>query len=199
MSYLSGVSDVRGFVMADLAACRSRLHESHLRADAIVRFCAEIHDQEGDEWATQPWGYAHSLMGRIVVEKWPVDLDDASIDTNIKRDLRLQAAMRLFVEAPQADQPIAAAFLELIHERLVDRPEWHNEGRNESRQDSARRAANARHAKPDGSRAKQAAIRSAWASGRYTSRDRCAEEECGALNMSLSAARRALRNTPNPV
>jgi hypothetical protein len=68
----------------------------------------------------------------------------------------------------------------------------------EKRRGAARRAANSLHDKPDGSRAKQNAIRQAWASGKYTSRDRCAEEECGALNMSLSAARKALRNTRDP-
>lgn len=62
----------------------------------------------------------------------------------------------------------------------------------------ASRAANAMHDKPDGSRARQKAIQRAWASGKYTSRDRCAEEECAALDMSFAAARRALRNTPDP-
>ena len=68
----------------------------------------------------------------------------------------------------------------------------------EKQQRSARHAANSRHDKPDGSRAKQNAIRQAWASGKYSSRDRCAEEECAALDMSLSTARKALRNTPDP-
>lgn len=61
-----------------------------------------------------------------------------------------------------------------------------------------RRAAEVRHNKPGGSREKQARIREIWASGKYTSRDRCAEEEGRALGMSFSAARRALRNTPDP-
>lgn len=60
------------------------------------------------------------------------------------------------------------------------------------------RMANARHAKPGGSRDKQDQIRAIWATGKYTNRDRCAEEECGALDMSFSAARKALRNTPDP-
>ena len=69
-------------------------------------------------------------------------------------------------------------------------PEW--------RTATARKAANARHDKPGGSREKQEAIRTIWASGKYTTRDRCAEEECAALDMSFSAARKALRNTPDP-
>ncbi|MGF6777832.1 hypothetical protein [Paraburkholderia sp. GAS334] len=65
--------------------------------------------------------------------------------------------------------------------------------------ESARRAANARHEKPGGSREKRETIRTIWASGKYTSRDICAEQECGALGMSYSTARRALRNTPDPI
>jgi len=61
-----------------------------------------------------------------------------------------------------------------------------------------RNAANALHNKPGGSREKQASIREAWASGKYNSRDICAEQECAALKMSFSAARKALRGTPKP-
>ncbi len=59
-------------------------------------------------------------------------------------------------------------------------------------------AADARHSKEGGSRDMQASIREIWATGKYTSRDLCAEEECGALGVSFSAARRALRNTDDP-
>ncbi len=59
-------------------------------------------------------------------------------------------------------------------------------------------AADALHSKPNGSRAKQELIRAIWAGGTFTSRDRCAEEQCAALGMSFSSARRALRNTPDP-
>jgi hypothetical protein len=59
-------------------------------------------------------------------------------------------------------------------------------------------AANALHDKPGGSREKIAAIRDLWTSGKYLSRDLCAEQECAYLNMSLSAARKALRNIPKP-
>ncbi|ABM37948.1 hypothetical protein [Polaromonas naphthalenivorans] len=59
-------------------------------------------------------------------------------------------------------------------------------------------AADALHSKPGNSRDKQEAIRAAWASGKYSSRDLCAEQECAALNMAPGTARRALRNTPEP-
>lgn len=66
------------------------------------------------------------------------------------------------------------------------------------RQQIARNAANVRHNKPGGSRDKRLKIRKLWATGKYSSRDRCAEEECAALDMSFSVARKALRNTPDP-
>lgn len=59
-------------------------------------------------------------------------------------------------------------------------------------------AADTRHSKPGGSRDKRENIRTIWASGKYTSRDLCAEQECSALGMSFSVARKALRNTPDP-
>jgi hypothetical protein len=68
----------------------------------------------------------------------------------------------------------------------------------EGRKEQARQAANAKHDKPGGAREKAEAIRALWATGKFSSRDRCAEEECAAAGMSFAAARRALRNTPEP-
>lgn len=67
-------------------------------------------------------------------------------------------------------------------------------GRDIDRSKRAKRAADVRHSKPGGAREKTDEIRRIWASGKYTSKDRCAEEECGALNISFSSARKALRN-----
>lgn len=72
-------------------------------------------------------------------------------------------------------------------ELIVGSPEW--------RKKNAQAAANAKHDLPGGSRNKQRKIREIWASGKYSSRDRCAEEECAALDMSFAAARNALKNT----
>lgn len=58
----------------------------------------------------------------------------------------------------------------------------------------ARNSANARHSKPGGAREKQQKIREIWASGKYTAKDICAEQESAGLGMSFSAARKALRN-----
>lgn len=42
-------------------------------------------------------------------------------------------------------------------------------------------------------------IKTMWATGKYTSRDICAEQECADLNISFSTARKALRCTPEPL
>ncbi len=67
-----------------------------------------------------------------------------------------------------------------------------------ARSNAARKAADVLHDRPGGNREKQAVIKSIWASGKYSSRDVCAEQECAALNMSFSTARKALRGTPSP-
>ncbi len=63
---------------------------------------------------------------------------------------------------------------------------------------SGRAGAEAKHSAPGGSRDKREKIKEIWATGKFTSRDICAEQECAALDMSFSAARKALRNTPKP-
>ena len=57
------------------------------------------------------------------------------------------------------------------------------------------RAGKARHRTTDEAKAE---LRRIWASGKYGTRDLCAEEEYQALGISHSTARRALRNAPNP-
>jgi len=65
--------------------------------------------------------------------------------------------------------------------------------------EAARRAADARHNKPGGSRDLGNKIRGIWATGNFSSRDVCAEQEWQGLGFgSFSAARKALRNTPDP-
>ncbi len=71
-------------------------------------------------------------------------------------------------------------------------------GSSEWFKETARAAANLKHDLPGGSRDKQRQIRELWASGKYSTRDLCAEQECAALGMSFKAARKALFNTPAP-
>ncbi len=67
-----------------------------------------------------------------------------------------------------------------------------------SHSDIAVKASNAYHNGPNGFRAKRVKIQEIWASGKYSSRDICAEQESSAIGMSFSTARKALRRTPNP-
>lgn len=62
----------------------------------------------------------------------------------------------------------------------------------------AKENANLRHNKPGGSRDNQAKIRKLWASGKYKTRDDCAERGGKILGLKFSTARKALRNTPTP-
>jgi len=71
-------------------------------------------------------------------------------------------------------------------------------GSSEWRKQTARTAANALHDQPGGSREKQRQIREIWATGKYSTRDICAEQECARLDISFSTARKSLRNTPTP-
>lgn len=62
----------------------------------------------------------------------------------------------------------------------------------------ARKAVRSRHKNPKGrtqevAKAKAQVIEE-WKTGRYSDKDRCAEEMCGALGISFSTARKALRN-----
>jgi len=71
-------------------------------------------------------------------------------------------------------------------------------GTPEHRKAVARNAALALHSKPGGNHDKATKAREEWASGKYKSRDGCAEEICESLGWSFSATRKALRNTPAP-
>lgn len=68
----------------------------------------------------------------------------------------------------------------------------------EFRSEISSNAAHALHSKPGGSWEKRQLIRDAWASGKFSTRIGCAEEESGAIGMSLSKAIKDLRNTPEP-
>jgi hypothetical protein len=61
-----------------------------------------------------------------------------------------------------------------------------------------RERVNKRHDAKGGSRDKANRMREIWATGKYTSRDICAEQECAGLGMSFSTARKVLRNAPGP-
>lgn len=64
----------------------------------------------------------------------------------------------------------------------------------QARSELARHAANVRHSQKNGAKEKHAKLIEMWRSGKYASKNVCAEEECAALGMSYAAARKALIN-----
>ncbi len=69
-------------------------------------------------------------------------------------------------------------------------PDWWSE--------RGRAAANARHDLPGGARDLKEQMLNIWASGKYSTKNNCAEQECDALGLSFKAARNALINAPTP-
>ena len=70
--------------------------------------------------------------------------------------------------------------------------------RAEAAKSRAKKAAEARHGKEGGTRDKARKLLEIWASGKYRTRELCAEEEARALGMSFSTARKVLQNAPRP-
>lgn len=147
------------------------------------------------EWAERK----HSILTQIT--EWeavatPTALDLAQKETRLaelQQELTVIEA-EVFVAATEhntADQPEAIPIVNAEKEPEVGAPEW--------RSRNARNAANARHEQPGGSRDKRSQMLLIWATGKYSSRDLCAEQECAALDMSFSAARKALINAPDPI
>lgn len=59
-------------------------------------------------------------------------------------------------------------------------------------------AADAKHARPGGSRDKREQLLTIWRIGKYDTKTRCAEEESGAIGIAYSTALKILRNVPKP-
>jgi hypothetical protein len=103
--------------------------------------------------------------------------------------------MRNFFELRPIDGLTLLAVMALLDEKSQERARTMC---GHARSENARAAAHARHRQPGGSVAKQHKIREIWASGKYKSRDKCAKDECDAIGMSFSTARKALRGMPEP-
>lgn len=180
--------------------------ENYLAAMAGCWFSAEDIErfEPGDRFIT----------GAALVARWMEPLGEGVGDfvrTKIEEsrliDLHPTYGGTQATTADEAFPPLEQGLFVLAHVQAVEADDfgWTESpplvppvGSAKWRAQSAKAAADARHARPGGSRDKQAQMREAWASGKYTSRDRCAEEECAALDMSYSAARKALRNTADP-
>ena len=68
----------------------------------------------------------------------------------------------------------------------------------EANSERAREIADKGHEKPGGSRDKKRQILDIWASGKYSTKEECAEQECDELRVKFGKARKDLRNAPDP-
>ena len=201
-SYFVGTSDY----IAPLMACWFKVEdiEQFAPADRYIVGAALI-----ERWGPRPGLHAVAFIQAKIVESRLSDMHPIYGGTRgtfsenkdwppLESGLFLWAHV-LQIEAEDFDAAIeteslaqadVAASVVPPEKTVVGSPEW--------RKQTAKVAADALHDKPGGSRDKQRQIRAIWASGKYSSRDLCAEQECAALNMSISVARRALINTPEP-
>lgn len=156
------------------------------------------------------------MTGKALIERWsaqagivPRAFIQAKIEESRLIDLHpTYGGTRGSISEDDSFPPLEAGLFVLAHVEEVEAEDFGFQdkadkqklsvGSPEWRKRNAQAAADARHNKPGGSREKRDAIRAIWASGKYTSRDRCAEEECGALDMSFAAARNALKKQPKP-
>lgn len=150
-----------------------------------------------ERWGTQPGLQAAAFIQAKIAESRLLDIHPIYGGTRVT-----------FSEHPDWP-PLESGLFPLSHVEQIEAEDFDVEidsdttnqpdlGSSEWRKQTAQAAANARHDQPGGSRDKQRQIREIWSSGKYTSRDVCAEEECAALAMSFSSARRALTNEPEP-
>lgn len=157
------------------------------KARKTVAFVAPSESEHTvEQIEAMPWDELLVLDGECFIRCWersqlPPDSILEFVETHCEPSNRLAVRwFRLYVQKLNENQDDAAATIARI------------------RAESAKSAADARHNRPGGSRHKRQQIRDIWASGKYSSRDICAEQECAALGMSPSTARRALQGTPEP-
>lgn len=85
-----------------------------------------------------------------------------------------------------------------IRGREIDVETGAEVGSKEWRSSVAKHAAVTRHSQSGGSHDKRQKVRELWATGKYRSREQCADLVCSELGISRTTARKALNNTPDP-
>ncbi|WP_042673052.1 hypothetical protein [Variovorax sp. CF313] len=152
-------------------------------------------------WARRNMTYEQATF-LFAVHKVVLDDLKATFDRSNKDH---QQASTMLAEAGASELKTAALLKEMAAELEAAMPRLLRQaaaagGAVYKRQASkrAKDAADHRHSSPGGAREKAESIRREWASGKYSTRERCAEEEHAALGMSYSSAIKALRNVPKP-
>lgn len=172
------------FPNSDVAQHKARLIEMNLSPEqllweaALYRSWAEVIEYE-----------SNSRRRLLICEKMINSLLFALVNRLLERDAMKDALDQDLTKLRQAGTTI---------EGKMRHYEGQLKGREVQKTMHAKNAIDARHSQPGGSREKRKKIQSIWASGKYSTRDRCAEEEYDALGMSRGVARKALHGTPNP-
>lgn len=162
---------------------------------------SEPADQEAlRQHMRERFGKAKNVFEREIrgIDEWIAVLleskeggDDAPGDFGWK----LEEFLREAREAIEKGYPAGAAQWAYWLGRYAERARIKFEREPAHKSETARRAVNARHSKPGGAKERHQKIRAAWKSGKYTSKDICAEQEYQALGFgSFSAARDALKD-----
>lgn len=123
----------------------------------------------------------------------------AEEEANRVIELMGEATISVFFNSPHISPMAFLRILEILKEKeavSIDTQVAAMFEREKSEQ--GRMRAEALHSRPGGSREKRDKIREIWASGKYSSKNICAEQECAGLNMSFKTARNALNGEPNP-
>ncbi|WP_249975265.1 hypothetical protein [Vreelandella olivaria] len=160
--------------------------------DDLLKSCGRqaekiIEESEGNEALQEDALAIMNMVATTFLESRWADTD-SGIDPDLAKSAR-ESLVRMYILGTQATR------LALITSSNDSGKEFERKLISEL----ARKAVNARHNKPGGSRDLKEKIRSIWATGKYSSRDICAEEEWAAVGYkSFSAARKALRNTKDP-
>ena len=151
------------------------------------------------------WGREHLSFDEAVMMFAVFKVANEELDEMLREATSdVEFSGKLLIDSNEAETKVSAHLedaLQAVEAILGTAPQMFNLGLKVSKVAASGRgknAANARHAKPGGTRSKAEAVRIAWASGKYSSRDVCAEQECAALGMSFSSARKALRGTAPP-
>jgi hypothetical protein len=134
------------------------------------------------------------------VEWLAIQLTGMIVEEDIKKDLKEESEPKAKAAEDEANRllEMLAKAHDAMTAHALNLQEAMKTAKTDARREVGRNAANGRHNQPGGSREKRSQICLIWASGKYSSRDICAEQECAGLGMSFSAARKALRNTPDP-
>lgn len=138
----------------------------------------------------------------LLAEAWvDIGYQEEEIEELISLNNEAVSALQAFSftnDSIEGANEIQTYLLRLLEENDNSAARKLNEGLQLIRSAKARNAALVRANKPGGSVETREELCKIWASGKYDSRNRCAEEECAALGISFTTARKALIGTPDP-